>query len=75
MTEVKYTETTEEYNRKHYINKRILCKVNNKIRGFITVSTGNKISYAFGKPTQSEYISFYVDDVETAKSRMEEMLW
>ena len=52
-------------------NGKVLAKENNKVIGFIE-KTRNGYSYSFGKPSQSNYMSFEVDDLETAKERIKE---
>ena len=48
---------------------QLIFKQGRKIRGFITPLENNRFAYSFGKPSQSEYISFECSDLETAKSK------
>lgn len=50
---------------------RVLAKLNGKTVGFIDKNLNGTYSYAFGRPKAS-YVSFNVDDLDTAKSRLEE---
>lgn len=50
---------------------RVLAKLNGKIVGFIDKNLNGTYSYAFGRPKAS-YVSFNVDDLDTAKNRLEE---
>ena len=57
--EIRYTECNKEYCKKHYINYRLLVKVNNKVEAFITqYNEGGEFTYAFGKPSQGSFLSF-----------------
>ena len=57
--EIRYTECNKEYCEKHYINYRLLVKVNNKVEAFITqYNEGGEFTYAFGKPSQGSFLSF-----------------
>jgi len=51
---------------------KIIAKLNGKTVGFIEKNRSGGYTYAFGSPSQSSYIGFDVDDLETAKSRIEE---
>lgn len=51
---------------------KIIAKNKSKIVGFIEKNRDGTYTYAFGKPSQSNYASFTVDDLETAKDRLEE---
>jgi len=48
---------------------QLVLKQGRKIRGFITPLENNRFAYSFGKPSQSEYISFECPDLETAKNK------
>jgi len=48
---------------------QLIFKQGRKIRGFITPLENNRFAYSFGKPSQSEYISFECSDLETAKNK------
>jgi hypothetical protein len=50
---------------------RVLAKLNGKTVGFIDKNLNGTYSYAFGRPKAS-YVAFNVDDLDTAKSRLEE---
>ena len=50
---------------------RVIAKLNGKTVGFIDKNLNGTYSYAFGRPKAS-YVSFNVDDLDTAKSRLEE---
>lgn len=52
----------------------LLCKVDGKTKGFVYETPDKTFVYAFGLPSQSSYIAFYTDLVETAKARVEESL-
>ena len=67
--DIVFTECSSEYCARHFVERRILCKLNKEVQGFITVSD-DKIFFAFGKPSQHQYIAFYTDSVEKAKERM-----
>lgn len=51
---------------------KIIAKLNGKTVGFIEKNRSGGYTYAFGSPSQNSYIGFDVDDLETAKSRIEE---
>ena len=57
-----------------FVNKdgRTLVKKNGKIVAFIGERPHGGFYYAFGKPSASHYMSFDVDDYETAVSRIKE---
>ena len=48
---------------------QLIFKQGRRIRGFITPLENDRFAYAFGKPSQAEYISFECDDLETAKAK------
>lgn len=57
--ELRFVPCSEDYCKSHYLEYRELVKVGNKVEAFITLESLNKgYSYAFGKPSQSSYISF-----------------
>lgn len=79
MNELKFVECSEDYCRKNYLERRLLCKVNNKVEAFITYDSKNGFSYAFGKPSQGSYLSFSGKNgerltLEECKDRVTEVL-
>jgi len=48
---------------------QLIFKQGGKIRGFITPLEDDRFAYSFGKPSQTEYISFECPDLETAKNK------
>ena len=48
---------------------QLVFKQGRKIRGFITPLESDRFAYSFGKPSQTEYISFECSDLETAKRK------
>jgi len=48
---------------------QLVYKQGRKIRGFITPLENNRFAYSFGKPSQSEYISFECNNLEVAKAK------
>lgn len=49
---------------------RELLKEGNKIIGWIEQRTNGKYFYAFGKPSQSNFISFECETLQQAKNEM-----
>ena len=48
---------------------QLVYRQGRKIRGFITPLENNRYAYSFGKPSQSEYISFECNNLEVAKAK------
>ena len=48
---------------------QLIFKQGRRIRGFITPLENDRFAYAFGKPSQADYISFECPDLETAKNK------
>jgi len=48
---------------------QLVYREGRKIRGFITPLENNRFAYSFGKPSQTEYISFECNSLEVAKEK------
>ncbi len=48
---------------------QLVYKQGKVIRGFITPVANNRFAYSFGKPSQSNYVSFECDSLYAAKSK------
>ena len=46
---------------------QLVYKQDGKIRGFIVALENNRFAYSFGKPSQSQYISFECSDLKAAQ--------
>jgi hypothetical protein len=48
---------------------QLVYKQGRVTRGFITPLANNRYAYSFGKPSQSNYVSFECDSLYAAKSK------
>ena len=49
-------------------NSQLVYRHDGKIRGFIFPLENGRYAYSFGKPSQSQFISFECSSIEAAKS-------
>lgn len=53
---------------------KVIYKEGRRVIGFV-YQTQNGACYAFGSPSQSSFLAFEVDSLETAKNRVETLAW
>ena len=68
MTKLRFVERITDYG-----TKQVILKSDNKILAWVE-ERSNKYYYAFGKPSDSNYISFVVDSIEDGKQKILENL-
>ena len=68
MTKLKFVERITDYG-----TKQVILKSGNKILAWVE-DRSDKYYYAFGKPSDSSYISFVVDSIEDGKQKILENL-
>ena len=68
MTKLKFVERITDYG-----TKQAILKSGNKILAWVEERSDN-CYYAFGKPSDSSYISFVVDSIEEGKQKILENL-
>ena len=68
MTKLKFVERITDYG-----TKQVILKSGNKILAWVE-ERSDKCYYAFGKPSNSNYISFVVDSIEDGKQKILENL-
>ena len=64
MTKLKFVERMTDYG-----TKQAILKSGNKILAWVE-ECSDKYYYAFGKPSDSSYISFVVDSIEDGKQKI-----
>ena len=68
MTNLRFVERMTDYG-----TKQAILKSDNKILAWVE-ERSDKCYYAFGKPSDSSYISFVVDSIEDGKQKILENL-
>ena len=68
MTKLRFVERMTDYG-----TKQAILKSGNKILAWVE-ERSDKCYYAFGKPSDSSYISFVVDSIEDGKQKILENL-
>ena len=68
MTKLQFVERMTDYG-----TKQVILKSGNKILAWVE-ERSDKYYYAFGKPSNSNYVSFVVDSIEEGKQKILENL-